>query len=139
MLSLQSDLLQTGVVSLHDVAEHRAIATPHPHRIDVTVPSSSQDPRSDAPAPAGVRVHRTPSLHPDDVVTLPSGLRVTSVARTLIDLAEELTPDELRHAFAAGLARGLLDMEAVRRSRMRVEWRPSLAMLDAVIAEFEDR
>ena len=73
------------------------------------------------------------------MVTLPSGLRVTSVARTLIDLAEELTPAELRHAFAAGLARGLLDMEAVRRSRMRVEWRPSLAMLDAVIAEFEDR
>jgi hypothetical protein len=29
-------------------------------------------------------------------------------------------------------------MEEVRRSRARVEWRPSLAMLDTVIAEFED-
>jgi hypothetical protein len=69
---------------------------------------------------------------------LPSGLRVTSVARTLIDLAEELSADELREAFAAARDRGLLDMEAVHRSRARVEWRPSLAMLDTVIAEFED-
>jgi hypothetical protein len=28
-------------------------------------------------------------------------------------------------------------MDALRRSRARVEWRPSLAMLDTVIAEFE--
>ena len=70
-------------------------------------------------------------------MTLPSGLRVTSVSRTLIDLAEDLTADELREYFAAARARGLLDMDAVRRSRRRVEWRPSLAMLDEVIAEFE--
>jgi hypothetical protein len=79
----------------------------------------------------------TPPLHPDDVVTLPSGLRVTSVARTLIDLAEDLTLDELRDAFTAARARGLLDMGELGRSRERVEWRPSLAMLDEVIAEFE--
>lgn len=78
-----------------------------------------------------------PFLHPEDVVTLPGGLRVTSVARTLIDLAEEMTRDELRGAFAVAQERGLLDMEALRRSRARVEWRPSLAMLDSVIAEFE--
>lgn len=108
-----------------------------PERIDVTVPGSKRDPRSDAASPDGVVIHRSPPLHPDDVVTLPSGLRVTSVARTLIDLAEELTADELREAFAAARARGLLDMGEVHRSRARVEWRPSLAMLDEVIAEFE--
>ena len=70
-------------------------------------------------------------------MTLPSGLRVTSVARTLIDLADDMTPDELREVFAVARAKGLLDMEALRRSRARVEWRPSLAMLDVVIAEFE--
>ena len=70
-------------------------------------------------------------------MTLPGGLRVTSVARTLIDLAEVLTADELREAFAAARERGLLDMDEVRRSRARVEWRPSLAMLDAVIDEWE--
>jgi hypothetical protein len=105
--------------------------------IDVTVPGSALDPRLESDPPAGVRIHRVPALHPDDVVTLPSGLRVTSVERTLIDLAEVLTLDDLRDAFVTARARGLLDMPALRRSRARVEWRPSLAMLDTVIAEFE--
>ena len=105
--------------------------------VDVTVPGSSDDPRQEAPAPEGVVIHRVPALHPEDVVTLPCGLRVTSVARTLIDLAEVLTRDELRDAFATARERGILDMDALRRSRARVEWRPSLAMLDGVIAEFE--
>jgi hypothetical protein len=104
--------------------------------IDVAIVGAADDPRAEPPAPEGVRVHRVPFLHAEDVVTLPSGLRVTSVGRTLIDLAEEMTRDELREAFAAARRRGILDMEALRRSRARVEWRPSLAMLDSVIAEF---
>jgi hypothetical protein len=103
--------------------------------IDVTIAGSPDDPRDQA-APDGVRIHRVPHLHPDDVVTLPSGLRVTSVARTLVDLAEDLSRDELREAFQTARQRGLLDIDAVRASRGRVEWRPSLEMLDEVIAEF---
>jgi hypothetical protein len=106
--------------------------------IDVTVVGSGDDPRLEAPAPEGVVIHRVPSLHPEEVVTLPGGLRVTSVARTLIDLAEVLPRDELRDAFATARERGILDMDAVHRSRARVEWRPSLAMLDGVIAEFDE-
>ena len=106
--------------------------------IDLTVPGSAVDPRLEADAPEGVRIHRVAARHPDDVVTLPGGLRVTSVARTLIDLAEVMTPDELRETFATARTRGLLDTAALHRSRARVEWRPSLAMLDAVIAEFDD-
>jgi hypothetical protein len=105
--------------------------------IDVTVPGSGRDPRSEDPAPEGVTIHPVPSLHPEDVVTLPSGLRLTSISRTLIDLADVLSRDELREAFAAACERGQLDMDALRRSRARVEWRPSLAMLDAVVQEFE--
>ena len=103
----------------------------------MTIAGSPEDPRREPPAPEGVRIHRVPHLHPEDVVTLPSGLRVTSVARTLIDLAEDMSRDELRDTFATARRRGLLDMEAVHRSRARVEWRPSLAMLDSVIAEFD--
>jgi hypothetical protein len=105
--------------------------------IHVTVPGSAGDPRLEPPAPAGIVIHHAPPLHPDDVVVLPSGLRVTSVSRTLIDLAEEITEDELREAFAVARERGLLDMEALHRSRARVEWRPSLAIVDALIAEFD--
>src|SRR5215216_6794329 len=95
----------------------QTIARHDPQRIHVTVPGSNADPRSGTSLPPHVQIHRTPPLHPDDVVTLPSGLRVTSVARTLIDLAEVLTADELREAFIAARARGLLDVEEVRRSR----------------------
>jgi hypothetical protein len=47
-----------------------------------------------------------------------------------------LTAAELRAAFARAHEIGLLDPEAIRAARARVEWRPSLAMLDAVIDEF---
>jgi hypothetical protein len=43
---------------------------------------------------------------------------------------------ELRACFARAREIGLLDPEALRAARARVEWRPSLAMLDEVIDEF---
>ena len=108
------------------------------HRIDITIAGSPGDPRA-LTAPDGVVIHRVPHLHPDDVVTLPNGLRVTSVARTLVDLAEDMNKEELRATFETARRRGLLDIEAVRAARAGVEWRPSLPMLDEVIAEFARR
>ena len=105
-----------------------------PHELTVYVPGCDDDPRSAEPVP-GVVVHRGPPLHPDDV-TVHEGIPVTSPSRTLIDLAEVLTPAELRAAFARAQEIGLLDPEALRAARARVEWRPSLAMLDEVIQEF---
>ena len=100
----------------------------------VTVPGSAEDPRTATSIP-GLVVHPGPPLHPDDVTTL-NGISVTSPSRTLIDCAEFMTIDELRAAFARAQEIGLLDPEALRAARARVEWRPSLAMLDEVIAEF---
>lgn len=80
-------------------------------------------------------VHRGPPLHPDDVTTV-DGVPVTSPSRTLIDLAEVMTADELRVCFVRAREIGLLDPEALGAARARVEWRPSLEMLDQVIAEF---
>ena len=104
--------------------------------IHVTVPGSAQDPRVDTSIP-GVVIHHVPDLHPDDVTVL-DGLRVTSPSRTLIDCAECMDKDELCETFARARDRGLLDRDALRASRARVEWRRSLAMLDEVIAEFCD-
>jgi hypothetical protein len=106
-----------------------------PEPIHVTLPADPSDPRALPPAPDGVIVHRVPALHPDDV-TVVDGIPVTTVARTLIDLAEMMDADELRDCFAQARARGLLDMDDLGAARSRVEWRPSLAMLDEVIAEF---
>jgi hypothetical protein len=45
---------------------------------------------------------------------------------------------ELRATFEAARRKGLLNIDDVRASRARVEWRASLEMLDEVIAEFDD-
>jgi hypothetical protein len=102
--------------------------------IHVTVSGSADDPRTAASIP-GVVIHRGPPLHPDDVTTA-NGIPVTSPSRTLIDCAEFMTATELRATFARAQEIGLLDPEALRAARARVEWRPSLAMLDQVIDEF---
>lgn len=103
--------------------------------IHITVPGSPDDPRSAVPPP-GVIVHYVPELHPDDVEVI-DGLRMTTVARTLIDCAEDASPNELRAMFRRARERGMLDMDDVHAARGRVEWRPSLEMLDEVIAEFD--
>jgi hypothetical protein len=103
-------------------------------QIHVTVPGSSSDPRAPR-VPSGVLIHHGPSLHPDDVAIV-DGIPVTSLARTLVDLAEVMTRDELRAAFAQARAQGILDMAAVEAAYTRVEWRPSLAMLHDVMGEF---
>lgn len=104
--------------------------------IDVYVPGSGEDPRADPSIP-GVAIHRGPPLHPDDRTVL-NGIPVTAPSRTLIDLAEVTTIDELRAMFDRARVLGLLDPEAMRAARARVEWRPSLATLDRVIEEFCD-
>jgi hypothetical protein len=104
--------------------------------VDVYVPGCADDPRDDTPIP-GVEIHRGPPLHPEDVTTV-DGIPVTTPSRTLIDLAEVMDADELRACFARARKIGLLDPDALRASRARVEWRPSLKVLDEVIAEFCD-
>ena len=66
--------------------------------IHITIPGAPDDPRSGIAPPSGVRIHGVPALHPDDVVMV-DGLPVTSVARTLIDCAEDSSRDELRAMF----------------------------------------
>jgi len=139
-LSLHLDLTR-GEISPLDAWERTAIlggpiGDEYLGPIEVTVAGSPADPRSTKSIP-GVTIHHAPSLHPDDL-TVHKGIPVTSPSRTLIDCAEFMTADELRAAFARADELGLLDPEALRAARARIEWRPSLAMLDEVIAEFCD-
>src|SRR5436189_85941 len=105
--------------------------------IHITIPGDADDPRFQMDAPPGVVIHRSPPLHPDDVDTV-NGVPVTSLARTLVDLAEISDKDELRFYFTQARLQGRLEIDAVRASADRAEWRPSLPMLYEVIAEFED-
>ncbi len=106
-----------------------------PDSIDVYIPGDPADPRGARTPPDGITPHHGPPLHPDDMDVV-EGIPVTSVARTLIDLAEVMGEDELRQCFQVARAKGLLDLDQLAAARDRVEWRPSLAMLDRVIADF---
>ena len=103
--------------------------------IDVYIPGDGDDPRERLDPPEGVAPRYGPPLHPDDVGVV-NGIPVTSVARTLIDLAEVMDEEELRRCFLAARRKGLLDLDELAAARARVEWRPSLAMLDRVVAGF---
>ena len=104
--------------------------------IHVTIQGDTDDPRAELEAPPGIVIRHSPPLHPDDLAEV-DGIPVTSLARTLVDLAEISDADELRSYFAEVRAQGQLDLEAVRASAGRVEWRPSLPLLYSVLAEFE--
>src|SRR3954447_18477677 len=105
--------------------------------IHITIAGSPNDPRGPISKVPGVAIHHAPPLHPDDV-TVVDGIPVTSISRTLVDLAEILPRDELREVFANASAKGLLDMDAVEESYARVEWRTSLRMLREVMDEFTE-
>ena len=82
----------------------------------------------------GIRVHRTATLDPlVDVVRLADGLPVTSVARTLTDLAGVLTPHTLERVCHRAQVLRVLDATAVRVSGIRGAraLRAALATLEA--------
>lgn len=72
--------------------------------INIMIPGSADDPR-DLSDIDGVIIHRVPALQPDDV-TIVDGIPVTSVARTLVDLADVTSIDELRDYFRGARDRG---------------------------------
>lgn len=138
-LTIHVDLTVGHLEPLRDWERNSILGLPFdteeaPEPIHVTVPGAPGDPREDRSIP-GIVIHRCPPLHPDDL-TVHNGIPVTSVSRTLIDCAECMDIDELRELFASARDKGMLDPEALRASRARVEWRPSLALLDEVIDEF---
>ena len=61
---------------------------------------------------AAVRVHRSSTLQKIDIVALADGLRVTAIARTLIDLASVLTPHQLERVCHRAEFLRILDVSA---------------------------
>ncbi|UTI65088.1 hypothetical protein NBH00_02495 [Paraconexibacter antarcticus] len=109
---------------------------PHPSDlIHIAIPGCPDDPRALPPAPPGVVYHYVEELHPDDMDVV-DGIPVTSVARTLIDCAEDTDELELRFMFARAWELGILDLDALDASLGRVEWRPSLALVRLIADDF---
>ena len=98
---------------LHGLVGHGYRAEdPHPSRetkaadpiVEVTVP------RKRRRRIEGIRIHRVRDLR-DDEVTVLDGLRVTTPARTLLDLAEDMSEREVEQAYATALRRRLVTAE----------------------------
>ena len=75
--------------------------------VDVTVPSNGGRHRR-----RGIRIHRSRRLAPEEV-TVELGIPVTTVARTLLDLADVLQAHGLKRAVAEAEYRGLFDLMAL--------------------------
>lgn len=95
-----------AVLSHAAAAAHLEIRHSSATRIDVSVPVRSGRRHRD-----GIRIHRT-RLSPEDV-TVHGGIPVTTVARTLLDLADQLNPQALKRAIDEAEYRRLFDLAAL--------------------------
>jgi very-short-patch-repair endonuclease len=107
-----------------------AIVKQPPRKIHVTCS------RSRSPGP-GVVVHRS-ALHPSDRVVL-DGVPVTTVARTLVDLADVLRQDQLADAVNEAEVQRRFDLRQLQAARARVPNRHGGHKLDRVLARWRPR
>ncbi len=100
-------------------------------RLDVTVPGTSRR------GAAGVVVHRTRRPHPEDR-TEREGIPVTSVARTLLDLAGVVRRWELETAVEAAERLGIFDLNEVDRLLDRSRGRRGGRALTNVLLDYRE-
>jgi very-short-patch-repair endonuclease len=96
--------------------------------IDVAV--ANEDRRSRA----NIKVHQTRSLHPDDV-TLLDGIPVTSVARTLLDLAATEKRDRVERALEQAEKLRLVDGRAINQLLKRSPARRGRKLLNSLFID----
>ena len=95
-------------------------------KIDVTIPGRS--PRKHI----GVDVHRSTTLTPEDVTTV-DGIPCTTVARTILDLAQVIKGRPLERALDQAEILRLLDLSALEDQIERNKARPAAKRLQAVL------
>ncbi len=96
--------------------------------VDVTVVGAGRRPRR------SVRPHRTRWLDPDER-TARDGIPVTSVARTLLDVAATRAPQEFERAYEEADRRGRLSVAAVERLLERSPGHHGAGRLAALVGE----
>ena len=118
------------------VLSHRSAAALHGIRandrpkIDVTIPSPSARSRP------GIDVHRSTTLEPSDVTTV-DGVPCTSLARTLLDLAEVVDERAVERAVDQAEVLRKFDLRAVEEVLSRAAGRRGAAVLKLVLANYD--
>jgi hypothetical protein len=95
-----------AVISHRDAAKLWGVRPNSRTPVDVTVPGRTRTRRK------GINVHRVRHLEPRDVTAL-DGIPVTTLARTLLDLAEVVPEDHVAKAMEQAERRRLLDLRAL--------------------------
>jgi very-short-patch-repair endonuclease len=127
-------VLPTAVVSHETAGAIHGLRAVSPDVASVTVsPGSTHD-------FPGVEVHRVGDLDHRDVVRA-SGLPVTTVARTVVDLAASRSMGEMIHLIHAAVDDGLVTHAAVREVVQRVGRRgkPGIALMRALVGEPDEQ
>ena len=84
-----------------------------------TAPIEITVPRTSGAKPKGVTVHRSDDLLEEDVEVI-DGIRTTTVTRTLVDLAAQISRNDLECAYESGVRRGATSLEAIEKLVERV-------------------
>jgi hypothetical protein len=123
-------LISTGpsFISHRDAVEEYGLIAPIPGPVHVTVAHGRRLRRE------GIVVHRTRHLPPVDRVRR-GPLRLTSPARTLVDIAGTATERQLTRAYDEGCRLGLVTAAAVEAACMRANGRPGTRVLLALARE----
>jgi very-short-patch-repair endonuclease len=108
----------------------RGISRHHDGRVDVVVPRQRRPKQ-------GIRLHTSRGLQADDV-TIHDGIPVTTVARTLVDLADVLTPHQLVRVIREAEFRGLFDAADTSAAMVRARGRHRLGVLEQAVAMYLD-
>jgi very-short-patch-repair endonuclease len=116
------------------VLSHRAAADllrlrPNATLVEVTVPEKRA-------GPPGVRVHQSRMLAAQDVTVL-DGIRVTSVARTLLDLSAVVKTQDLEVAIDRAERLRIFDLSAVIETLERANGKRGATALRRAIAAYE--
>jgi len=118
-----------GAVVSHSTAGHLCLILRRPGGVpEVTIAGRRR------PGPGGVRLHCVQSLRSEDV-TVRDGVPTTSVARTLLDLAVQLTERRLEAALSEALALAIVDRTAILRVLQGRERAPGAARLHALVTD----
>lgn len=103
----------------------------HPRR-DGAAPVEVIAPEGAHPRLQGVRVHRVRTVRPDEVTTL-DNIPITTVPRTLHDLAGIAEQRELERALAQALSLGLTNHNELHSLLERASSRPGMSRLRALL------
>jgi predicted transcriptional regulator of viral defense system len=118
-----------GALLSHRAAGALQALLPSSPHFDVTVPGGGARSR------AGIVVHRSRCLHDEDRDAV-RGIPVTSVARTIVDLAEVLDEERLANAIKEAEIRRTFDLVAIERVLARVAGRAGRHRLTKVLAAY---